>query len=62
MSWFNVYGYNWVEMLEQIGRFGCMAISSPILCRGFGFSEIKNIYIVLSIVLVVLYCLGWRVF
>lgn len=61
----NHYQNRIVEILEQIGRFGCfisMFLMIPFLNKGFWFENGKNIYIIFGIVLVVLYCVGWIIF
>lgn len=61
----NSYQNKLVEILEQIGRFGCMVfmvVLIPSLSIGFWFLEAKSVYILLGITLVLSYCLGWIVF
>ena len=61
----NRYQNKLVEILEQIGRFGCffsMFLIIPFMSRGYWFKQGKTVYLVLGVILVVLYCLGWIVF
>lgn len=61
----NHYENKLVEIMEQIGRFGCfisMFLVIPFLNKGFWFKSGKTIYIALGIVLVTLYCAGWIIF
>ena len=51
-----------VEIVEQIGRFGCfgfMIINIPGTWFGWWFDEAFAIYLVIDIFLIVLYCLIW---
>lgn len=61
----NKYQNKAVEALEQVGRFGCfilMFVSLPKVTFGFWFDGGKAVYVILSSVLLFLYCLGWVVF
>lgn len=61
----NKYQNKTVEFFEQIGRFSCfgfMFLSPPVICQGFWFDGAKMAYIIVGMVLVMLYCLGWVVF
>ena len=61
----NRYQNRLVEILEQIGRFGCfisMFLMIPVFNKGFWLENGKNIYIIFGIALVVLYCVGWIIF
>ena len=61
----NLYQNKPVEILEQIGRFGCfisMFLMIPFLNKGFWFENGKIIYIIFGIVLAALYCIGWMIF
>ena len=61
----NRYQNKLVESLEQIGRFGCffsMFLTIPFMNSGYWFKQGKTVYLVLGVILVVLYCLGWIVF
>ena len=54
-----------LELLEQIGRFGCflfMIVCPPGLCAGWWFSGAKTIYLIAGGALTALYLLGWIVF
>ncbi|MBP0958811.1 MAG: hypothetical protein J5992_01650 [Oscillospiraceae bacterium] len=53
-----------VEILEQIGRYGCfglMIINIPGTWLGFWSDEAFAIYLIVNIVLVVAYCILWIV-
>lgn len=61
----NHYQNKLVETLEQIGRFGClisMFFILPFFNKGFWLKNGKSIYIILGIILVALYCIGWIIF
>lgn len=61
----NLYHNRFVEIAEQIGRFGCfifMFFTPPFLTEGYCFDKAKKINFTLSVVLAVLYCLGWIAF
>lgn len=61
----NFYHNKFVEVFEQIGRFGCfitMFFTPPFLNLGFKINGAKTAYIITGAVLVALYCLGWIVF
>lgn len=61
----NYYENKLVEIMEQIGRFGCfisMFLVIPFLNKGFWFKSGKIIYVALGIVLIILYCIGWIIF
>ncbi len=54
-----------VELLEQIGRFGCfgfMVINVPGICFGWRSETAFVLYLTVDAVLVSLYCLIWAVF
>ena len=54
-----------VEIMEQIGRFGCfgfMIINIPGTWYGWWFGEAFVIYLVIDAVLVALYCAIWIVY
>lgn len=58
----NLYKNKLVEVLEQIGRFGCfifMIINIPYLYTGFWFSDAKPLYIIINGVLVASYLAIW---
>lgn len=61
----NRYHNRMVEIFEQIGRFGCffsMFITIPFMCKGYWFKYGEMLYLILGIIFVVLYCLGWLIF
>lgn len=51
-----------VELLEQIGRFGClgfMIISIPGTCFGWWSDEAFAVYLVANTTMVLMYCIIW---
>ena len=61
----NHYQNKLVEILEQIGRFGCffsMFLTIPFMCKGYWFKQGETVYLILGVLLVVLYCFGWIIF
>ena len=61
----NRYRNKLVEILEQIGRFGCffsMFLTIPFMCKGYWFKQGETVYLILGVLLAVLYCFGWIVF
>ena len=61
----NFYNNKIVEILEQVGRFGCflfMFVTPPFLNMGFKSDGIRTAYIITGSVLAAMYCLGWIVF
>ena len=53
-----------VEIIEQIGRFGCivfMVINIPYTCFGFWFNGALAIYIAVNAVLTAAYCAIWAI-
>lgn len=61
----NFYHNKFVEVFEQIGRFGCfitMFFTPPFFNLGFKINGAKTAYIIAGAVLAALYCLGWIVF
>lgn len=61
----NHYQNKLVETLEQIGRFDCfisMFFILSIFNKVFWLKNGKSIYIILGIILVALYCIGWIIF
>lgn len=59
----NTYSNQTVERLEQVGRcgcFGCMMFNIPYLCRGFWFPHALPVYLAVNGVLVLAYCLIWK--
>lgn len=58
----NIYKNKYVELFEQIGRYGCfilMIFNIPYTYFNFWFNNALIIYIVVNLVLVILYLLGW---
>ena len=61
----NVYKNHIVEALEQIGRyccFACMCVNIPFACGGFWFSGAQMVYVAVTALLVLLYCIFWIIF
>lgn len=59
-----VYHNKVVEMLEQVGRFGCfitMIVNIPYTYFGFWFSNALMVYLVVSGILVAMYLTIWVV-
>ncbi len=53
-----------VEIIEQIGRFGCfgfMIINIPGTWFGWWFGEAFTIYVLINSLLIILYCILWVV-
>ena len=53
-----------VEIIEQIGRFGCfgfMIINIPGTCFGWWFESAYSVYLIIDAFLTALYCLIWAV-
>jgi hypothetical protein len=53
-----------VEVLEQIGRFGCfgfMVINIPGTWFGWWSDEAFAIYLVVNLLLIILYCVVWMI-
>ena len=53
-----------VELLEQIGRFGCfgfMIFHIPGTCFGWWSDEAFATYLAVNVILVLLYCLIWMI-
>jgi len=51
-----------VELLEQIGRFGCfgfMIINIPGTCFGWWSDEAFAVYLVVNTIMVLMYCIIW---
>lgn len=51
-----------VEIIEQIGRFGCigfMIIKIPVVCIGWWFDGGLIAYLAINIVLSIIYCVIW---
>ena len=54
-----------VELLEQIGRFGCfgcMIFNIPGTWFGWWSDEAFAVYLVVNVILVLLYCLIWIIY
>lgn len=61
----NHYNNKIVEILEQIGRYGCfifMMVNVPYTYFNFWFNNAKLVYIIVNFILVFLYLLFWIVF
>lgn len=61
----NRYQNKLIEILEQIGRFGCflsMFITIPFMCKGYWFKNGETVYLISGVLLAALYCLGWIIF
>ena len=53
-----------IELLEQIGRFGCfgfMIFNIPGTWLGWWSDEAFAVYLVVNVILVLLYCLIWMI-
>lgn len=60
----NKWNNKTVEMIEQIGRFGCccfMIINIPGTCFGWWSYEVFALYFLSSIGLIILYCFIWTI-
>ena len=60
----NKFSCKWVEMLEQIGRYGCFAtmiINIPGTCFGWWSDEAFAIYLLANSLLVAVYLIVWVV-
>lgn len=56
----NVWSNKTVEILEQVGRFGCfgtMIINIPGTVKGFSSEELFTAYLIVNSVLTLVYCL-----
>ncbi len=61
----NIYDNKKVEILEQVGRYGCfifMMVNVPYTCFNFWFNNAKLVYIIVNFALVFLYLLCWIIF
>lgn len=61
----NVWSNKTVEILEQVGRFGCfgtMIINIPGTVKGFSSEELFTAYLIVNSVLTLAYCLIWIIF
>ena len=59
------YSNKVVELIEQIGRFGSMALmifNIPLLDYGYWFTNGKVLYMFLICVLSILYCFVWSLY
>lgn len=57
-KWKNKY----VEMIEQVGRFGCfgfMIINIPATWYGWWSDEAFAVYLIVDVILVLIYCIIW---
>ena len=60
----NKWNCKTVELIEQIGRYGCFALmifNIPGTWFGWWSDETFALYLIINAVLVVLYCLAWMV-
>lgn len=61
----NLWNNRIVEVIEQIGRYGCFALMVIIIpgC-GFGFSSDKAfaLYLIINALLIIAYCIIWIVY
>lgn len=60
----NKWKKNYVEMIEQVGRFGCfgfMIMNIPGTWYGWWSDEAFAIYLIVDVILVLLYCIIWIV-
>lgn len=58
----NIYNNKAAEIIEQIGRYACMALmifNIPYTFIGFYFTFAETIYLIANGVLVIAYCLIW---
>ena len=58
----NKFKNKFIEIMEQLGRFGCMffmGINIPKTWLGWWGEEAFAIYLIVNIVLITLYCLIW---
>ena len=61
----NVWSNKTIEILEQVGRFGCfgtMIINIPGTVKGFSSEELFTAYLIVNSVLTLVYCLIWIIF
>ena len=61
----NIWRNRVVEMLEQIGRYGCFAtmiFNVPFTAFGFPSNEVFAIYLIVNTVLILIYCIMWIIF
>ena len=60
----NQYHNRFIEMIEQIGRFGCfifMIIEIPGTSFGWLFDGARSIYMIIDMVLLIAYCMIWMI-
>lgn len=58
----NIWNNKAVEIIEQVGRFGCfgfMVVNIPGTCFGWWSDEIFALYLIINVALVVFYCIVW---
>ena len=58
----NKWGNKYVEIIEQVGRFGCfgfMIFNIPGTYFGWRSDEAFALYLIVDVVLVMLYCIIW---
>lgn len=61
----NRYKNKLIGFFEQIARFGCfvsMFLIIPFMNKGYWFKQGETVYLVLGVIFVILYCLGWFIF
>lgn len=60
----NTWKNKFVEIIEQIGRFGClgfMIVNIPGTWLGWWSNEAFTVYLIVNMVLIVAYCVIWTV-
>ena len=60
----NTWKNKFVEIIEQIGRFGClgfMIVNIPGTWFGWWSNEAFTVYLIVNMVLIVAYCVIWTV-
>lgn len=60
----NQYHNRFIEMIEQIGRFGCfifMIIEIPGTSFGWLFDGASFIYMIIDMILLIAYCMIWMI-
>lgn len=58
----NLWQNRLVEIIEQAGRYGCIAfmvLNIPGTCRGFPSKEFFMAYIITNTIISVIYCVAW---
>ncbi len=61
----NKWNNKYVEVIEQIGRFGCfcfMIFNIPGTCFGWWSDEAFALYLIVDTLLVIFYCTIWIIF